>query len=62
MHALYIYSPQGRLVWWDEDYHNDFSGRDQDNRELEQGVYYFTLVLNAEKGTVYRGDINIIRN
>ena len=54
---LVVFNRQGRVIFRDDDYQNDWDG---DN--YSEGVYYYVLKATGPRGTdVYKGSVSIIR-
>lgn len=57
-----LYNQQGKLVFHEKEYKDQFTGLDQNGNELSSGTYYYILTMNKSQGKIYRGDLNIVRN
>ena len=42
--SIKIYDIQNKLVYFNDNYNNEFAGRDMDGNKLLEGAYYFILV------------------
>jgi len=54
---LVVFNRQGRIIFKDDDYQNDWDGGN-----LSEGVYYYVLKASGPRGEeVYKGSVSIIR-
>lgn len=56
-----IYNRWGNLVYNTKGYVNEWTGTNNDGKDLVTGAYYYVLELNNADNTVYGGAITIVR-
>ena len=58
---LAIYNRWGDMVFRAKPYLNNWKGTNQNGSPLPAGTYYYILRLNLNNGSVYQGDITILK-
>jgi len=57
---VHIYNKRGRLIYFSDNYQNDWNGFYGDD-ELPDGTYYYVINF-TDSDSLYRGSINLLRN
>ena len=57
---VHIYNKRGRLIYFSDNYQNDWNGFYGDD-ELPDGTYYYVINF-SDSDSLYRGSINLLRN
>jgi gliding motility-associated-like protein len=55
-----VMNRQGLIVFQQKDYDNLWQGKDKNDKDLPQGVYYY-LFLDESGETIYKGSITLVR-
>lgn len=58
---LTIFNRWGRKVYENNNYQNDWSGKDMNGKELVEGVYYYTMIVGDKNKTKLSGTVTLIR-
>lgn len=58
-----IFNSYGQLVYSQENYSNDWDGRDRSNSTLADGVYYWVMRVTLDNGDkrIYKGSVTLLR-
>lgn len=58
-----IFNSYGQLVYSQDNYSNDWDGRDRSNSALADGVYYWVMRVTLDNGDrrIYKGSVTLIR-
>ncbi len=57
--AIHIYNRWGSEIYSNTDYRNDWKGKDNKNRDIQEDTYYY--VLSMSNGRIVKGFIEIMR-
>ena len=58
---LIIFNRWGDILYEAQPYGNDWSGLNEEGKELPQATYYYILRLNIAEGLIIKGDITILK-
>ncbi len=58
---IIIFNRWGDIVFQAKPYTNNWDGRSDSGTDLPEATYYYILRLNIAEGTIYRGNVTIVR-
>lgn len=58
---VFIYNRWGQLVYTQKAYTSDWTGTNQEGKELPAAAYFYIIKLNDDKNTTWEGSVTILR-